>query len=124
MTDRDDRFVERARAVFDAGDARIAARVRSRLNQARHAALAELDRSVPWRSVWAPAGALAVAAVVAVALWPDAQDGTGPAAVTAAPTPLVADLELLAAGEDLDLLGEDFEFYAWAEQAGLGNGVG
>jgi hypothetical protein len=39
-------------------------------------------------------------------------------------TALADDFELLVVGEDLDLLNEDLEFYAWVAEAELPNGVG
>jgi len=59
----------RAREAFEASVEGLDARTRSRLNQARQAATAELGRSRRSRwVVWAPAGALAAAALVAVLL--------------------------------------------------------
>lgn len=123
MSGNDDRFAARARAVFDEGVERIDGRVRSRLTQARYAAVAELGRPVAWRSAWLPAAAVAAVSVLAVALW--LQPGApGDAPATPSVAALADDFELLAAGEDLDLLQEDLEFYAWAAQAETGNGIG
>ena len=113
----------RARELFDDSVERIDGATRSRLTQARHAALAELDRPRVPLGPWLPAGAAAVAAVVAVALWvgPDGAGTPGPTALATAP---IDDFELLSAGEDLDMLGEDVEFYAWAASTDGGNGIG
>ena len=110
----------RARQLFDDSVERIDGATRSRLTRARHAALAELERPGVRAGSWLPAGALAAAAVLAVALW----IGPGPAGRS---PPVFAsvpadDFELLAVGEDLDMLGEDAEFYAWATTAGNGAG--
>jgi hypothetical protein len=126
-------FEQRAREVFDVSIDGLDARTRSKLNQARHAATAELERSrrSPWLS-WAPAGALAAAALVAVMLW------RGPGTVEAPPvqqarvqqapaTDASGDAaEILAAGDDLDLVSEDLEFYEFVAYAtdDSGNGVG
>jgi hypothetical protein len=112
----------RARELFDDSVERIDGATRSRLTQARHAALAELDRPRLRLGHWVPVGALAAAAVLAVTLWtgtvPDEQ---------ALPVLAVApaeDFEMLANGEDLDMLDEDVEFYAWAASADAGNAIG
>lgn len=124
MTGDNERFEARARAVFDDGVGRIDGAMRSRLTQARFAAVAQLDRPARWRGGWAPAAAVAAAAVLAVALWlqPGAP-GEAPTAPSLAAA-LADDFDLLAVDEDLDLLGEDPEFYAWAAQAEAGNGIG
>ena len=124
-------FERRAREVFDASVDGLDARTRSRLNQARQKATAELERSrrSPWLS-WAPAGALAAAALVAVLLWrapgsPDAP--VQQAQVQAPPATEAGDpAEILAAGDDLDLVSEDLEFYEFVAYAtdDSGNGVG
>jgi hypothetical protein len=113
----------RARALFDDSVESIDGATRSRLTQARHAALAELERPRVLAGPWLPAGALAVAAVVAVVLWvgPGGTGDPGQAALAIAPAD---DFELLAAGEDLDMLDEDVEFYAWAASADGGHGIG
>lgn len=98
-------FENRARATLEASVAHLDARVRSRLTQARHAALDELGRRAPrhlwWRTL-APAAALGVAAVVATVLW--SQRAGGPPSVAALPlTPTIS-----VTAEELDLvLGED-----------------
>lgn len=124
MTDNNDRFESRVRAVFDEGVGRIDGHTRSRLTQARFAAVAELGKPALWRGGWMPAGAVAAVAMIAVALW--LQPGGVGEAPPATPrvTALADDFELLVAGEDLDLLNEDLEFYAWVAEAELPNGVG
>ena len=105
----------KAREAFDASVENLDAETRSRLNRARQAALAAGETvTVPaWRS-WAPVGAVA-AAVVAAVLWRVQANGE-------APIDLV---EVVAEGEDLELMSEDLEFYSWAaDQAATSNGVG
>ena len=118
----------KAREAFDASVEDLDAETRSRLNRARQAALAagETARAPAWRS-WAPVGAVA-AAVVAAVLWRVPGDGTGNdgssqvQANGGAPIDLV---EVVAEGEDLELMSEDLEFYSWAaDQAATSNGVG
>lgn len=124
MTENNDRFESRVRAVFDEGVERIDGSMRSRLTQARFAAVAELGKPALWRSGWVPAGAVTAVAVLALGLWlqPGGVGETPPATPMAAA--LTDDFELLVVGEDLDLLGEDLEFYAWAAQAELPDGIG
>lgn len=126
-TERTGYTERRAREVFDASVAGLDAHTRSRLNQARQAATAELERArAPLWRTWAPAGALAAAALVAVLLW--RAPGTGTESERQAQT--VADpadpVEIIAAGDDLDLVTEDLEFYRWVAlettKAGNGNG--
>lgn len=98
---------ERSKALFDGSIERLDARTRSRLTQARHAALDELRRSRPRaRWLWVSAGGLtAVALAVLIGSWP----GTEPAAPRALP---LEDFDLVADSENLELL-QDVEFYAW-----------
>jgi hypothetical protein len=115
-------FERRAQATFAASVEALDGETRSRLNRARHAALAELERRgrSPWR-IWLPAGALAATAAVALVLWQRPADiaGSADAVVTAE----IA--ELPASDEDLDLVREDPEFYAWsAQEVSLTNGTG
>jgi len=112
----------RAQVAFAASVDALDAQTRSRLNRARQAAVAELERRErsPWRT-WLPAGALAATAAVALVLWQRPADITGPGDVEA--TAEIA--ELPASDEDLDLVSEDPEFYAWsAQEATLTNGTG
>ena len=112
----------RAQAAFAASVGALDAQTRSQLNRARQAAVAELERRErsPWRT-WLPAGALAATAAVALVLWQRPADITGPGDVEA--TAEIA--ELPASDEDLDLVSEDPEFYAWsAQEATLTNGTG
>ncbi|HZF26991.1 MAG TPA: hypothetical protein VEZ88_12070 [Steroidobacteraceae bacterium] len=102
-----DAFEERARELLEESANRLDGSVRSRLTQARFAAVEEARRarhSFAWRA-WIPAGALAAAAVLAVVLWngqtfaPGAQNS-------------LDDLELVADGENFELL-ENLDFYEW-----------
>ncbi len=112
----------RAQVAFAASVDALDAQTRSQLNRARQAAVAELERRErsPWRT-WLPAGGLAATAAVALMLWQRPADITGPGDVEA--TAEIA--ELPASDEDLDLVSEDPEFYAWsAQEATLTNGTG
>lgn len=111
-----------ARGVFDESVERIDGATRSRLTQARHAALAELERPRFRLAPWVPAGALAGAAVLAVMLW--TQPGPGGAPESALAAVPADDFEMLTMGEDLDLLDEDVGFYAFVATADFINGQG
>jgi hypothetical protein len=90
--------------------------VQSRLTRARHAALGELPErgGVRFRvpGVWLPTGALAAAAVLAVAVWL-AQPAGNPGGALAEASP-VEDVEILASNDGPELVAEDAEFYEWA----------
>jgi hypothetical protein len=121
-------FERNARAVLAESVSRLDARTRSRLNQARHAALAAA--SAPRARWWSrftlmPAASAAAAAVlVAFVLWHRPPAGEPP--LEGRNTP-VEDIDLLADGEALDLIeGWDGPFYEWAtaqtEAGGESNG--
>ncbi len=110
-------FERNARAVLEQSIARIDARTRSRLNQARQRALEVAGaRHRPWWRSFAlmPAGAVAAALLLAVVLWQREP------ALREAPLPeghvtAVEDMDLLADAEGLDLIeGWDGPFYEWA----------
>ena len=122
----------RARTLLQQGTEALDGRTRSRLTQARHAALAAsagprgLLGSIAtlfarpsagsWQR-WAPAGALA-ASVLAVALLVGRMPGT-PGVATHA-TGGSEDIELLADSDALALAQEpevDYDFYEWAVDA-------
>jgi cytochrome c-type biogenesis protein CcmH/NrfG len=110
-------FERNARRVLEESITRIDARTRSRLNQARHAALEAGSRRRPvwWRSLtlMPTAGAAVAALLVAVVLWQREPAGELPLAEPHASA--VEDMDLLADGEALDLMeGWDGPFYEWA----------
>ena len=112
-------FESNARTVLEASVARVDARTRSRLNQARHAALAAVTvrRRSGWSATLVPATSAAAAAVVALLLWH--REPVAPEAPYAqygeAHTAAVEDIDLLADGEALELIeGWDGPFYEWA----------
>jgi hypothetical protein len=111
-------FERNARVVLAASLARVDARTRSRLNQARHAALAAAG--TPHRQWWRSftlmpaAGALAAAFLVSLVLWHRQPTGVELPALDGRAAP-VEDMDLLADGEALDLIeGWDGPFYEWA----------
>jgi hypothetical protein len=110
-------FETNARAVLAESLLRIDGRTRSRLNQARHAALAQAARprrGFLRRFTMMPAtGAVAAAVLLAVTLWhhQPAGDGGGAEGQRLA----VEDMDLLADSEALDLMEQgDGSFYEWA----------
>ena len=118
-------FERNARALLAESVARTDARTRSRLNQARHAALAESAR--PRRSflrsfTMMPAAGAAAAVLVAVTLWqhqPRVDMTTGAEGQRLA----VEDIDLLADSEALDLVEQgDGSFYEWAAAQTDSNG--
>jgi hypothetical protein len=119
-------FERNARVVLEQSVARIDARTRSRLNQARHAALeaAGAPRRTWWRSftLMPAAGAVAAAVLVAVVLWHREPSVVEPPQLEGR-TPAVEDMDLLADGEALDLIEEwDGSFYEWAAAQTDANG--
>ncbi|HXQ30401.1 MAG TPA: hypothetical protein VN790_00355 [Steroidobacteraceae bacterium] len=118
VTESDADFERRTTKLLrDSADA-LEGRVRSRLTAARYAALAELEKRtgkprlrVP--GAWLPAGVLAAAAVLAVAVWIGQPVG-GPATLVAEATLIDEDGEILASNEGPDLYADDPDFYEWA----------
>ena len=106
-------FERRSRALLRASAERLDGHTRSRLTQARHAALATGAGARPFRvpGLWLPAGALAAAAVLAVAVW-IGQPGLERAALAEASA--VEDADILTSGDGPELYAEEAEFYEWA----------
>ncbi len=109
---------QRARALLRESVTRVDARVRSRLNQARQAALEEVatHRRSFWRgpALMPATGAIAAAALIAVILSTHFRhDGALPMAEGSQTT--LDDIEMLADREGLDLMENwDNGFYEWA----------
>lgn len=112
-------FERNARIVLEEGVRRIDARTRSRLNRARHAALAAAAgrRRAWWGSrfrLMPATGAVAAALLVAVVLWHREPARTAPLALDGQ-HPAVEDMELLTDNDSIDLIEEwDGSFYEWA----------
>jgi anti-sigma-K factor RskA len=110
-------FETRTRALLEESVTRINGRIRSRLNQARHAAVAELEQPARrpfWRSfALAPAAGVMAAVVLAVLLWAPRPGQMLPLAETGSNA--VEDMDLVADGDTFDLIEqEDGGFYEWA----------
>lgn len=116
--DRNSQFEKSSQALLGESVTRVSGRVRSRLNQARHAAFAEIEAARPrpfWRmgAVLGPAGGVAAAAVVAVLLM--YRGGEHGLATSAGGQAGYEDIELLSDKDGLDLLENyDGSFYEWA----------
>ena len=108
-------FAGKAKQLFDGSVEQLDAATLSRLNQGRHAALDELQRSRPsalWVR-WLPATGVAAAAIVTVLVM------RGPNGVDIPVEPdVAADFEILLEGESLEMF-EELEFYSWLEAADL-----
>jgi anti-sigma-K factor RskA len=110
-------FEESARALLAESVTRVDGRVRSRLNQARHAALAQLAapaRRPFWRSfAFAPAAGVVAVVLLAVLLWAPRPGQMLPVAESGSSA--VEDMDLVADGDTFDLIEqEDGGFYEWA----------
>lgn len=121
MTEKNQDLERRSRAAFDDSVASLDGATRSRLARARELALEEARHSHrPRLSTWVPVGAAAAAAVMAIALWSGRE--AGPAATEPALAAL-DEFDIVAAGDDLDMMDEDPAFYDWAANEVAG-GVG
>ena len=127
LTDSELALEREATKLLRASAEALDGRVRSRLTAARFVAHGELEKraSAPRFRIpgnWLPAGALAAAAVLAVAVWV-AQPGSPPTAVVAEASP-VEDADLLASNDGPDLYAEDPDFYEWADTSDAPGGPG
>ena len=119
-----DSFEERSRVLFNDSVEGLDFAVRSRLTQARNAAIeAASARRRPWFSrvgVLAPAG-MTAAAVLGAVLWLGSPLGQHAVTVADGQTNL-EDLEIVASSDEvgadaMDMLQDDIEFYDWADKA-------
>jgi hypothetical protein len=123
-----DSLEQRARTLFQSSVENLDMRVRSRLTQARYAALeaaAERKRSwLPRKAWWTPAAGVSAAAVLGIALWIatplGSQTGHHTVSLTDAQANL-EDLDIVAAsdesGDALEMLQDDLDFYDFADKA-------
>ncbi len=113
------RFERRIRAVLERDAGGLSGRVRSRLTQARHAALAgaraRRDRPRwPLLRTWLPASATAAAAVAAIWLLRPYRTAPPPLAPGAGIV-TTRDVQLLTDGDGFAMVEDgDGEFYEWA----------
>jgi negative regulator of sigma E activity len=116
---------ERSRALFRDSVERIDMHTRSRLTQARHAALEAAERARP--RAWfmripalTSAAGVAAAMVLGVSLWLHAPVVHQPPADAAN----FEDLDIVASSDNsqdnVEMLQDDLDFYAWAEKTAGG----
>ena len=117
MKNSDEAFNKQAKAGFDESVEQLDAATLSRLNRARHAALAEIQQPTRQWSRWLPASGVAAAVLVAVIVMPN------PAGLDEPLPAAGADLELRLGEDSLEML-EDLEFYSWLDVAEQENDVG
>jgi hypothetical protein len=105
----DEQFEAHTRAVFESSVESLDGRTRSKLTQARHAALRELQHARPsWMRWWMPVSGLATGAILVMWI------GFGRVGLSN-PEPgelPLDDFEIVGENANLELL-EDVEFYAW-----------
>lgn len=117
-------FEERSRELFHESVEGLDFAQRSRLTQARNAAIeAAAVGSRPWflrLRVLTPAAGVTAAAVLGVFLWLGSP--LGQHAITVADGSNLEDLEILASSEEsggdaMDMLQDDIDFYDWADKS-------
>ena len=120
-----DSFEERAHALFNDSVEGLDFAMRSRLTQARNAALeAAAARRRPWFlriGVLTPAAGVTAAAVLGAFLWVGSPLGQHAVTVGDGQSNLEV-LDLVASvdegsGDAMDMLQDDIEFYDWADKA-------
>jgi hypothetical protein len=125
MSEQDDNAFElRSRALFQDSVEGLDFAIRSRLTQARSAALEAAATRRPWAlgwKMWTPAAGVTAAAILGVALWAGSplhhQIGTPADAQSN-----LEDLDLLASSDEgsadaLEMLQDDIDFYDFADKA-------
>jgi hypothetical protein len=124
MREDNDAFELRSRALFQDSVEGLPFAVRSRLTQARGAALEAAATRRSWAlgwKMWMPAAGVTAAAILGVALWVGLplhhQPGTPPDAQSS-----LEDLDLLASSDEgstdaLEMLQDDIDFYDFADKS-------
>jgi len=124
MSEHDKAFEMRSRALFHDSVEGLDFALRSRLNQARNAALQAAATTRPWLlswRVWTPAAGVTAAAILGVALWVGSPLHHQPGVLAEAQSNL-EDLDLLASSEEgsadaMEMLQDDIDFYDFADKA-------
>ncbi|MGI9237572.1 MAG: hypothetical protein ACR2QZ_09260 [Woeseiaceae bacterium] len=118
MNEQRDTFEKKMKERFDESVEALDAATLSKLNQGRHAALAQLQGPRRQWSRWMPAtGAVAAILVAVVVLQsPTAVDDV-------ASVESVTDMEILLGEDSIEML-EDLEFYSWIDIAESEGDVG
>jgi len=117
MKRTDEAFSKQAKAGFDESVEQLDAATLSKLNRARHVALAEMQQPTRQWSRWVPATGVAAAALVAVMIMQN------PAGIDEPLPTAVADMEILLGEDSIEML-EDLEFYSWLDVMEQDNDVG
>jgi hypothetical protein len=128
-------FERRTRALLEGSVEELSGNIRSRLTQARHAALDQMRhaRRAPTWQRWVPAGAAASVVLLALLFTGGHLGAPAPVAVASVASP-IDDLELLADSDAFELTQDqqpgsgpasDFDFYEWAagESTGASGGT-
>jgi hypothetical protein len=118
-----DAFEVRSRALFQDSVDGLDMRIRSRLTQARSAALEAHGRRSPWSGwkIWTPAAGVTAAAILGVVLWIGSPLGHQSGTMADAQSSF-EDLDLVASSDEgasdaMDMLQDDIDFYAFADKA-------
>jgi len=119
-----DSLEERSRALFHDSVENLDMRMRSRLTQARHAALeaaaAPSHSWLPRKAWWMPTAGVTAAAVLGVALWMGTPAVHHAVSFADAQSNL-EDLDIVASsdesGDALEMLQDDLDFYDFADKA-------
>ena len=115
--DQDPQLTQRSRELFDDAVANLDGHTRSRLNQARQAALQAAQGATSVTHRWLlPVGSAAVLALATVATLHGVhtERPVDDAMISVEHAAAVDDLEIVTADADLDLL-KDMDFYAWLD---------
>jgi hypothetical protein len=117
-----DAFEARSRALFQDSVDSLDFAMRSRLTQARHAALEAAGRRawyLRW-TIWTPAAGVTAAAVLGIALWLGSPLGQHVGTLADGQSNF-EDLELVASsegsGDTMEMLQDDIDFYDFADKA-------
>ena len=118
-----DAFEVRSRALFQDSVDGLDMRIRSRLTQARSAALEAYGRRSRWSGwkIWTPAAGVTAAAILGVVLWVGSPLGHQGGTMADAQSSF-EDLDLVASSDEgasdaMDMLQDDIDFYAFADKA-------
>ena len=117
MKSTDEAFSKQAKVSFDETVEELDGATLSKLNRARHAALAEIRQPTRQWSRWMPVTGVAAAVLVAVMILQN------PAGIDEPLPAAVADMEILLGEDSIEML-EDLEFYSWLDVVEQENDVG